>query len=66
MVTITADLATTFAPNLDRFIRLHHPVEQRRCHPLQAPRRTRGDLRQMLAGADSGRFLQVPKRRKVR
>jgi hypothetical protein len=65
MPTITAELPTTFAPTLNRFIRLHHSVVRRGSHPLQAPRRTRSDVLQLLAGADSGRFHHVPKRRKV-
>jgi len=65
MPTLTAELPTTFAPTLNRFTRPHHSVEQRRSHPLQAPRRTRGDLLHLLAGADSGRFHHIPKRRKV-
>jgi hypothetical protein len=66
MPTITAELPTTVAPNLNRFTRLHYSAERRRCHVLRAPRRTRGEVLKMLAGADSGRFHHLPKRRKIR
>jgi hypothetical protein len=66
MWTITANLPTTFSPTLSRLIRLHRSLGQRRCDPVQAHRRTRGEVLQVLAGADSGRFHHVPKRRKAR